>query len=68
MTHWAAAVHIMATAIFLRIAKIPGISTSPRSTIRSTASPVKMGTYSVNATITAASARLIPTSSQYFLI
>ncbi len=68
MTHWATAVSIMATAIFFRIAKIPGISTSPLSTIRSTASPVKMGTYSVSATITAANTRDSPTSSQYFLI
>ena len=37
------------------IIKIPGISTSPLPTIRSTASPVSTGIYKVSATLSPAS-------------
>ena len=68
ITHCAAAVNATATAIFFIMAKTPGKSTFPFSRIRSTASPVRMGTYRVSTTVTAARISDNPTRSQYLLI
>ena len=54
MTHWAAAVIPITTAICLKMANTPSKSTPPFLTIRSITRPVRIGRYRVNVTVSAA--------------
>ena len=65
ISHWASAVTAMAIPIFFMMENTPGKSTSPFPINRSTASPVRIGTYSVNTTVRAASTKETPTMNQY---
>ena len=68
MIHCAAAVSRMMTAIFLKMTKIPAKSTRPASIIKSTACPIRIGRYSVIATVNAASTIDAPRYPQYLLM
>ena len=68
MTHCAIAVAKIAMPIFFMIENTAAKFTTPFPRRRSTASPVRIGTYSVSTTVTAASRSESPTSSQYFRI
>ena len=57
-SHWAKAAAMATTTIFRMICSTPAASTLPLPSIRSMASPQRMGMYSWAATLTAATIRL----------
>ena len=64
MTHWLTAVTATTTPTSTKIRKMAAKSTWPGPTIKSTASPVKMGMYKLEATVTAARKMDSATSAQ----